>query len=362
MKTINRTIEFLDAENNKVIFNAEITTRNNYFEFTASGEYAGSMGQCFDHVKPANDNQKALIDIWHKYHLNGMNAGTPEQSEYLTNCVNMFTPETLKQRAISGYQKILLEKAWNKNHDEFLKYQQENRKAGIDMSFGYSEENTSKTDEEEAKIFANENTPLMINEATKTLENKNIDDYYFKCGLLREAHLLEVKHPKTGEPYKYGCGWIINELPEDFDTILTDLLDAIEEEEEEKRERKVTEEDSELFTEFSEPETVHALALMLDLCVNEIEDIEENNNCRYTVQGVDYLAGTDDEMDEEWNNYLDSYIDDCVEIPAEIENFFDRDKYINYLKQDGRGHSLNSYNGDELEINLNGVYYYAYRN
>lgn len=362
MKTINRTIEFLDADNNKVIFNAEITTRNNYFEFTASGEYCGGLGQCFDSVKPANDNQKALIDIWHKYHLNGMNAGTPEQSEYLDNVSNMFTPETLKERAISGYQKILLTKAWDQKYNEFLKYQQDNRKAGTDMSFGYSETNKTKTDEEEAQIFANENTPLMINEATKKLENKDITDYNFKCGLLREAHLLTVMHPKTGENFKYGCGWYLNELPEDFDDTLTELMDVIEEEEEEKAEREVTSEDDDLFTEFSEPATAHALALMLGLHINEIDDIEEGNNNYWTVQGVSYLAGTDEEMDDIWNDYLESYIDDCLEIPKEMERYFDREAWKSDARMDGRGHSLNSYDGGEEEINLNGVYYYAYKN
>ena len=79
MKTLKRLVTFKDAENNKVVFDAEITDRNGYFEFSASGDYCGGMGQCFDEVKPANEDQTKLIDLWRNWHLNGMNAGTDKQ-------------------------------------------------------------------------------------------------------------------------------------------------------------------------------------------------------------------------------------------------------------------------------------------
>jgi len=46
-----------------------------------SGEYNNGMGQCLDSIRPADNNQKRLIEIWKAYHLNGMNAGTPKQAK-----------------------------------------------------------------------------------------------------------------------------------------------------------------------------------------------------------------------------------------------------------------------------------------
>ena len=68
-------------------------------------------------------------------------------------------------------------------------------------------------------------------------------------------------------------------------------------------------------------------------------------------------------MDDEWDEHLDNYIEDCVidEIPKHLQFYFDDEKFKNVCKQDGRGHSLNYYDGDELEIEFDGTYYYAYR-
>lgn len=222
MKT---TVIFKDAKGNKVVFNAKITERNGYPEFTASGEYCGGIGQCFDEVDPATDSQTKLIEIWRKWHLNGRD----------------------------------------------------------------------------------------------------------------------------------------NPLPSDFEDKLTELIETIEQEEEERAERLVTDEDIDLFNDFDEPETALALALICGLSVNEIDNISEDGNNYWTVQGVSYLAGTDDEMNEAWDEELDRYIDECIEIPAHIEPYFDRERWKNDAKSDGRGHALNHYNGDEEEAEINGMIYYAYR-
>ena len=222
MKT---TVIFKDAKGNKVVFNAEITERNGYREFTASGEYCGTLGQCFDEVQPATERQAKLIELWRKWHLNG-----------------------------------------------------------------------------------------------------------------------------KGNP-----------LPSDFEDTLTNLMETIEQEEEEKAERLVTDKDIDLFDNFSEPETALALALICGLSVNEIDDISEDGNNYWTVQGVSYLAGTDDEMDGAWDEELDRYIDECIEIPAHIEPYFDRERWKDDAKIDGRGHSLNRYDGGEDYTEVNGTTYYAYR-
>ncbi len=286
---MKREIIFTDKDRNKVVAECEIENKNNNLTFSMSGEYQGSMGQCFNDVEPETDEQQELIDLWHMWHLNGMHAGTEEQEKALKS-------------------------------KEFTKWKE-------------------------------------------SLNPYPESDYDCKVLYLKNIAMLVVPHPKTKIPYTYGTAWLTRELPEDFEEDLENLLDSIEEHEEEKRERKVTEEDAELFySDFSDDKTALALALMLDLCINEIDDIEENNDCRWTVQGVDYLAGTDEEMDEAWDEDLENYIDECLEIPESVGKYFDREAWKEDARVDGRGHSLNRYDGGELYITLQGVDYFAYRN
>lgn len=305
---MKRTVIFKDAAKNKVVFDAEITERNGYPEFTASGEYCGGAGQCFGHVEPDGDNQKKLIEIWRKWHLNGMHAGTEKQEEHLKNC-------------------------------------------GYDLN--------------------------------DYVDHGHKSHYDFSCHVLKVAGLL------IDDGYKYGSAWLARPLPEDFEDNLNSLMDDIEQEEEDKKDRKVNEDDSDLFESFSDPETAHALALMFDLSVNEIDDIIEEGDNRYTVQGVEYIAGDDDTMKEAlieevkysaWA-FNASFLADFCDLPQEVfealqpqcENA--NDAIIALIEKtgtledfaeaaesaDGRGHFLNRWNGGEDSVILSGVEYYAYR-
>lgn len=69
MKNFKKTISFLDKENHRAVIDLEITNRNGYPEFTASGRYLGSYGQCLDEIKPRTHEQLLLIDLWKEYHL-----------------------------------------------------------------------------------------------------------------------------------------------------------------------------------------------------------------------------------------------------------------------------------------------------
>ena len=102
---------------------------------------------------------------------------------------------------------------------------------------------------------------------------------------------------------------------------------------------------------------------MFDLCENDLQDVTIYGN-RATVQGVDYLCGDDDEMDEEHEADLNNYLEECVlsELPDVAQRYFDRKGWIEDAKQDGRGHSLNRYDGGEEKADVNGTTYYAYRN
>ena len=75
----------------------------------------------------------------------------------------------------------------------------------------------------------------------------------------------------------------------------------------------------------------------------------------------EYAVGTDDEADQSWDQYLDSYIDDCLmpEIKDEtLRNYFDFEKWKRDARYDGRGHSLSSYDGNEIQL---GNDLYAFR-
>ncbi|MCK9282548.1 MAG: antirestriction protein ArdA, partial [Melioribacteraceae bacterium] len=179
--------------------------------------------------------------------------------------------------------------------------------------------------------------------------------------------------------YTYGGSWLHRELPEDFEDTLDNLLDDIDNLEEERKgdpltvpnEKSDTEESCNAFWEMIEEKTgftgrdaelCAAFIEMFGLCENDLEDIKINEtNCE--VQGVYYLAGTDDEMDSAWDDELENYLDECVlpDLPENMRNYFDRESWIDDAKQDGRAHVLNRYDGCEESCQINGTWYYCYR-
>jgi len=108
---------------------------------------------------------------------------------------------------------------------------------------------------------------------------------------------------------------------------------------------------------FDAPHKAIAAAMQEDCAVC---DVEESDN-EYMVAGRTYAVLTDSEADNAWNDRLDSYIAECLEIPAHVEPYFDRDAWKRYAKMDGRGHSLAGYDGIEEKREVAGVTYYLYR-
>ena len=68
-----RNIIFRDAEWKKANIKIEITTRNGYPELTMSWDYSGWCWQIVDHIKPKNEYQEELINIWNTQHLKEVN-------------------------------------------------------------------------------------------------------------------------------------------------------------------------------------------------------------------------------------------------------------------------------------------------
>jgi len=108
-----------------------------------------------------------------------------------------------------------------------------------------------------------------------------------------------------------------------------------------------------------EPNKAIALAMHLDV---DVLDIEEESKNYYCGCGKTYLVVNDGEGDDLWDEDLDNYIDECLEIPEEMINYFDRDAWKRDARMDGRAHSLARYDGNEYNETVDGVCYYIYRN
>ena len=111
-----------------------------------------------------------------------------------------------------------------------------------------------------------------------------------------------------------------------------------------------------------EPAKVKALSEHLEC---DPSDITEEDSNRFGAHGREYLVVNDDEADELWDEDLDNYIDECLEIPDSIRNYFDRDAWKRDAKMDGRGHSLSRYDGEEHDVTVEydeeSLTYYIYR-
>ncbi len=111
---------------------------------------------------------------------------------------------------------------------------------------------------------------------------------------------------------------------------------------------------------FDSPEKVRSLATYLDVHFSTITE----DGDRYTAQGIEYLVLDDDEANEAQDKNFDSYIDECLEIPDAMKNYFDEDAWKRDAKFDGRGHCLSGWDGEEIELidpETGTVDFFAYR-
>ena len=94
----------------------------------------------------------------------------------------------------------------------------------------------------------------------------------------------------------------------------------------------------------------------------EVEEVTWSDD-NFEANGCEYMVLTDDEADQKWDEYLDSYLDECVlpELPESAQHYFDRESWKYDARMDGRGHSLSSYDGCEYDAEADGETYYIYR-
>ena len=105
---------------------------------------------------------------------------------------------------------------------------------------------------------------------------------------------------------------------------------------------------------------IKALAQFLEI---DPEDITEDKWGDYEAENGDYKVLTDSEADAAWDEALESYIDDIIlpEMPETFRYYFDNEAWKRDARIDGRGHSLNYYDGSEEYEEVNGEDYYIYR-
>jgi len=102
------------------------------------------------------------------------------------------------------------------------------------------------------------------------------------------------------------------------------------------------------------------------------EETEENIELVYNQyggtysfdNGDEYLVCDNDEAEQYWDESIEQYIDDCVlpEISEQYRSYFDYESFKRDCSFDGRGHTLNSYDGTEYEETVNGTTYFLYQN
>ena len=282
---MKREIEFKDAEKNVVKVEVEMKDGN----FSMHGDYGNGAGQIVDDIRPKNDAQEKLIELWNRWHLNDMKAGTPKQEEAL--------------------------KKWREERKIHGKYT------------GYDEE----------------------------------------CEYLKSIGLYE------DNGYKYGTKWLKEELPEDIEQQVNDVFDnieAIESEERgnmfvkgiiedienEKTDDNIRNEYIEMLEGYDNEEI--ALGIFLDLTVEELEEIQYLARNEYEYGGVNYFIGTYEEGEERAREYLedDDYLwKEAVQSDRTTMGF---DEWIDYvISMDGVGSILNSWDGSEEYITVNGTEY-----
>jgi|SRR6476620_1920730 len=95
------------------------------------------------------------------------------------------------------------------------------------------------------------------------------------------------------------------------------------------------------------------------------DEINESkyDDCLFEYGSQEYLVCTDDEADDKWEEDLDNYLEECIypELEGNLKYYFDDEKWKGDAKRDGRGHSLNRYDGDEDSEQVDGETYYIYR-
>lgn len=385
-------------------FTAVFTDEGGYFSLT--GDYDGGGGACGDKIAKIDPRFKLLSDM----HLCDTNTGAPmhakENAVYWVKTGNIellmkhlrISPDEAK--ALMG--SVLTAGAIGK------KYGEEHKKAELERIAGFRnriEEGTKPDGKKSVYDIANAlqaiNNELMVNEkyaqkpcnfqirimgsnAQMELEHimkikkhmlnaldnseKAAQSLPNRHAVAEQLQAVETFVNKLAPGWKADAAEVVRQAEElhseytasrkrhadldlNEDEDLDDDLDDLDEDENESFDWDLCD----------SPEKVKALSEWLQC---DPDDITEDDPL-FMAHGREYLVVDNDEADKLWNEDLESYIDDCLEIPESIEPYFDRDRWKEDARTDGRGHCLGRYDGVEhyvtVEYGDHKFVYFIYR-
>jgi len=77
--------------------------------------------------------------------------------------------------------------------------------------------------------------------------------------------------------------------------------------------------------------------------------IENDSDFYIEIDGEEYRLIHEGDIDEIWEESLEELLRDCYEVPKELENYIDYEKWVDDCKYDGKGHHFGTYDGSEYE-------------
>lgn len=349
----NRWVVQFELRNNSTKLQQSRTTLQNLsaqYELSITGEGGNSCGQCDEYIMPRTPGQKQLLDIWHKYHLNHVSAGTVKQDEYLNS-----------QEYRDDYNKFV---------DLFIGYDKEHRqrfdKTNWNIVCKAFQIQPDYIDEVKAIIlkYMNDNPIAYILGTTAHGLSHQINDLYV------QYLFLAIHGLYNDRGYKYGSGWLYDELPVDIKQQIDSLCDLIEQEE-----KLLSSELNPVFDmgdddfvadeciiqqvmdlrQCARSEAMRFIALGMHLKysfgdLNDTFDVEDSDLQLYTANGTRYYLGTEEELEE--------IADDVVHNDGEYESFWReavsagktqeslKDWLDSIVPMDGWASVLNHWNGE----------------
>ena len=170
-------VSLRDADGEKPEFSASgLVWNSNRTDCVACGQMLDSKDILL--ALGGNPLYREILGLWKRNHLNGMNAGTPEQEKCLTDHEN-------ERDAVA---KELFEAKWNAKKAEF----------------GYSDD--------------------LKDWWMKEFFYHAPSHYDISCEILRRNGLYEVE--LDGKPYRYGSGWLYRPISENDMAAIKKILAA----------------------------------------------------------------------------------------------------------------------------------------